>query len=784
MSQPIAPTLANLMLDQTEEMLLLVDPVTLKIVYANQPACLRLGYSCEELRKKEISSIECALSDLFYWDEVRQGRQSNLEAVEGLYLCSDGTTLDVTKTIHAVIESGKNWLIIRALDNRIQHKIEDELAQSTSLLRATLEATADGILVTDRDGAIVNMNRRFAELWQIPEDLLELHDDALVFDFIASQLQHAAAYRAKLSSISANPDEESFDILELADQRVFERKSRPQQLGERILGRVFSFTDITARVQVEKEITAARDHAEAASRSKSEFLANMSHEIRTPMNAILGMAEILSETDLTPDQRKYVSVFQNAGNNLLDLINDILDLSKVEAGQLELDQEDFDLGKALEEQVQLLSVRAYGKGLELALDIRPEVPTFVKGDAKRLKQCITNLVGNAIKFTEAGSIVITVECFAGKPNQLQFTVTDTGIGIAPQKLTSIFEAFTQADGSVTRKYGGTGLGLTITQRLVELMGGEIHVKSALGKGSSFQFTATLPTVSHVAEPTFSQADLHGLRVLVVDDFPTNRTIVCQHIIPLGAETIEADSGTEALDFLQTAADQGKPIDLALIDSHMPIMDGIELGKMIRASESLRGTHMLLLTSDDTLSQKQRAKQAGINSMLKPIRRTELIQSIMRELHPAPAPAPSAARSPETEPSTPALETTRPLSIMLAEDNLDNVLLIQVMLKNTPHHLEIAENGRLAVELFGKRNFDLVLMDVQMPELDGYAATREIRQLEAQQARIPVPIYALTAHALKEDEQKSLDAGCTGHLTKPIKKAMLLELLDSLNRKPD
>jgi signal transduction histidine kinase/CheY-like chemotaxis protein len=776
MTQPLDPALANQLLDQTEEMLLLVNPATLTIAYANQPACQLLGYDRDNLQHMEITRIECALSDLFYWDEVRQGRQSNLEGVEGLYLCADGATLAVTKTIHAIHHGGANWLLIRAIDSRLQKRVEDQLAQSTSLLRATLEATADGIMVVDRDGVIVNMNRRFAELWRIPEALLERHDDAAVFDFIATQTKHPVSYCARLAAIAAAPDDESFDTIELADQRVFERKSRPQHLGEHIIGRVFSFTDVTARVQVEQQMAAARDHAEAANRAKSDFLANMSHEIRTPMNAILGMAEMLGETDLSPDQRKYVEVFQNAGNNLLDLINDILDLSKVEAGQLELDETDFELGKALEEQIQLLAIRAYGKGLELALDIRPDVPAYVHGDAKRLKQCITNLVGNAIKFTDHGGIIVTVQRYDDKPDLLLFSVSDNGIGIPPEKHGAIFDAFTQADGSVTRKYGGTGLGLTITQRLVELMGGEIWLDSQIGKGSTFSFTARLPAVTNFASAYPAQLNLQGLRVLVVDDFPINRTIVCQYLKPLGAESIEAGSGTEALDILQSAADQGKPFDIALIDCHMPVMDGIELGRMIRANVSLRNTHLLLLTSDDTLKQKQRSREIGITSLLKPIRRNELVQTITHELQPPMAMATTPSSPPSVEP-----DALPPLSILLAEDNLDNVLLIQVMLKSTHHHLEIAENGRIAVEKFELGHYDLVLMDVQMPELDGYAATREIRHYEASQGRNPTPIFALTAHALKEDEQKSLDAGCTGHITKPVKKKVLLDLVDSIKQ---
>ncbi len=402
------------------------------------------------------------------------------------------------------------------------------------------------------------------------------------------------------------------------------------KLGEEVFLQA-NVRNITERKLIEEALHQARRNAEAASLTKSEFLANMSHEIRTPMNAILGMAELLSESELTREQRRYVDIFQNAGNTLLELINDILDLSKVEAGQLELDTEDFSLEQTLNEQIDLHAIRAFDKGLELVLDIKPGVPEFVHGDARRIKQCLTNLVGNAIKFSSEGGIVVSVQPVRGNPDKLKFSVADNGIGIPADKLESVFNAFSQVDGSITRRFGGTGLGLTITRRLAAMMGGEIWVDSQEGKGSTFHFTAFLPPATHPAYLPTVPADLRGLKALVVDDYPINRTIVRQYLQPLGAEVAEAESGNQALSLLIDAAAKGEPFALALVDCHMPEMEGVELSMQIRANPALTALKIMILSSDDTAQQRQRVKGLALPFLLKPIKRYELIQAIGREL---------------------------------------------------------------------------------------------------------------------------------------------------------
>jgi len=461
MTISLPQAVVDLLLDQTVELLLLVDAATLRIVYANRPACQCLGYSRERFLEMQITDIECALSDLFFWDEVRLGNRFDQENVEGLYLCADGSTLAVSKTVRALSAEGKNWIAILIDHKRVQKTVEDELAQATSLLRATLEATGEGIMVQDREANIVNINRRLAEIWRIPKDLLQQGDDTKILDFITLQVVEREQYLQRLDEISSNPDDESTDVLELIDQRVVERKSRPQQLGDNIVGRVFSFTDITDRKLAEQALIAARDKAEAANRSKGEYLANMSHEIRTPMNGIIGLTGLVLESNLNKIQREYIEMVKSAADSLLQIINDILDFSKIEAGKTIIEAIPFDLGKVVLEAGRTVSLRAQQSGLELVLDHDRRIPLRVIGDPGKIRQTLTNLLGNAVKFTKAGEIVLRTRLLATHERrvQVQISVADTGIGIPKNKRGLIFEAFAQEDGSTTRRFGGTGLGL-------------------------------------------------------------------------------------------------------------------------------------------------------------------------------------------------------------------------------------------------------------------------------------------------------------------------------------
>jgi len=550
---------------------------------------------------------------------------------------------------------------------------------------------------------------------------------------------------------------------------------------------VVSFTsDISRLKRAEQEIIASREAALAASRAKSQFLSSMSHEIRTPMNAILGMADLLGESDLTLEQRRYVETMISNGNSLLGLINDILDLAKVESGKLGLEESDFNLAELVECAAETLAVRAAEKGLELVTHVLPDVPRRLIGDPLRLRQIFINLLGNAIKFTERGEIVLTVERAGNaQPGSgedrnrvpLRFSVRDTGVGIAADKLGTIFESFSQADSSTTRKYGGSGLGLAIVVRLVELMGGRIGVESELGKGSTFHFGASFGMPDSPQTEIEPRADLANLRVLIVDDNATNRLILREMLALRGVVASEAASGEAALAEVERARVEGVPYELVLLDCRMPLMDGFQVAERLKQRYGPTDPIVLMLTSDDMSPNLSRAREAGINFyVVKPVKRLELFRAIASAVGNKTAETQSASHSAAAV--SPHAES-RGLRILLAEDSPDNRLLIEAYLKKLPYQLDTAENGQVAVEKFIRRHYDLVLMDVRMPVMDGYTAVRRIRDWERARGRQSTPIVALTASALQDDIRNSLEAGCTTHVGKPVRKSRLLATIREL-----
>lgn|GEM_PF-5304078 len=707
------------------------------------------------------------------------------------YQSRASATIPVAGFVISVAISLASWVLIsgreRAMEEALQ--ITRRLGVSEErFMRIVLYAPIPVMIHSAVDGRIIQANQRWLELsGQRRDQKLSMND--WVDRVCPKERREEVITLLGPPFPSDNPLKEGELTLNPRDggTRVWMVRSRPLDHSSVEGGMIISMgMDITDLKATEASLVQAKRDAEAANVAKSEFLATMSHEIRTPMNAIVGMAEVLEETPLSAEQREYVAVFRRAGDNLLELINDILDLSKVEAGRLELDNVRFSLKDLLRRIMDIMIHRARERGLVLDLEVAEGTPDWLMGDPKRLRQILINLIGNAIKFTHAGRVSIHVEKNAGRsePGALMLCVEDTGIGIAADKQERIFESFTQADTSTTREYGGTGLGLAITRRLVHIMKGDIHVTSLPGKGSVFCFTAVFDQVDFedfkpVLVRSGGGGDLSGRRVLVAEAQPDHRLVLARLVEGLGGAVVTVESPESALEALARQQSLGEPVDVVLLPPPLGQTDILEGVEMLRTQANRPDLPAVVISSYQQPGDLARARQHNIGLLLRPVKGEELLDVLHGVLSSEPTVQPWSATHPvETQKVFKDPPQGGKGRILLVDDSDDNVLLIQAFLKKTPYEIVVVHNGADAVDAVKASTFDLVLMDVQMPVMDGYAATRIIRQWEQENQCQSVPIVALTAHAFAENERQSMDAGCTAHLTKPITKPRLLDAIAS------
>lgn len=653
---------------------------------------------------------------------------------------------------------------------------EQRLEESKAIYHSLVESLPINVFRKDREGRIVFGNGRYCRsLGKSLAELIGKVDEDLFAPALAEKYRQDDRWVLQTGLPFHDIEEHPGP----GDSTIFVEvlKAPVTDAHGRRIGIQGMYWDVSERKRAEQALCDAKEMAEATSRAKSDFLANMSHEIRTPLNAILGITELLLDSVLDQAQRDYLKMVYESSESLLNLINDILDFSKIEAGKLELESQSFQLRDRLGDTMRSLAPRAHAKGLELAMSIDHRIPQRLIGDVSRLRQIIVNLVGNAIKFTEEGEVLLEISLQSEDEDRvsIRVSVVDTGIGIPPEKLGIIFAEFEQADSSITRRYGGSGLGLAIGSRMVKLMGGELRVESRVGEGSRFYFDIELPVDSSRPAAASIEA-LRNVSIMVVDDNATNRRILEQILSSWEMKPIAAHSAKQALAMMRGLANAGEPIGLVLSDVNMPEHDGYELAQWIRAEEALRDSRIILLTSSNRQGALQLRRDLRIESQLmKPVKQSDLLDAIGQALgltiH-GKRTADVAAIDSDSGGDSPSVA---PLRILLAEDNHVNQRLAVGLLEKYGHQVVVADNGEATVELFRDSEFDLILMDVQMPVLDGLEATRRIRELE-NETGTHIPIIAMTAHALVGDRDRCLAAGMDDYISKPIRIGQTLAVI--------